>query len=44
MIAAQHEDCDVSIIALLSHGCDPNIQDYNVSIVYICLSIILSRG
>ena len=31
MIAAQHEDCDVSILALLGHGCDPNIQDYNVS-------------
>jgi len=34
MIAAQHEDCDVSIIALLSHGCDPNIQDYNGDSVF----------
>ena len=31
MLAAQTENCDVAIHALLTHGADPNIVDYNVS-------------
>ena len=31
MMAAQHKDCDIAILALLNHGADPNIVDYNVS-------------
>ena len=31
MMAAQHKNCDVAILALLNHGADPNIVDYNVS-------------
>ena len=30
-MAAQHKNCDVAILALLNHGADPNIVDYNVS-------------
>lgn len=29
MMAAQHKNCDVAILALLNHGADPNIVDYN---------------
>jgi len=29
MLAAQTENCDVAIHALLTHGADPNIVDYN---------------
>ena len=31
MLAAQTENCDVAVQALLNHGADPNIVDYNVS-------------
>merc|ERR1719383_515779 len=29
MLAAQTENCDVAVQALLNHGADPNIVDYN---------------
>lgn len=38
MLAAQTENCDVAIHALLTSGADPNIVDYNVSKMSLCVA------
>ena len=37
MLAAQTENCDLAIHALLTSGADPNIVDYNVSKMSLCV-------